>query len=308
MYIAVFHPRKSPSLCQPNNARKIVGGLTIVACLIYVYAFWIAKMVRTTATGNKFCLIVQEDAMTAMILSIIDTILTLVIPFTMILFMITRLFVHISKFYQAEFDSAALSSNTENSDGQQGDSATACCVNPTVRQANEAYTKLTRMLVVTVVVFLVLNLPSHAIKVQFLFRSFLSENVHFTPTEGFIQIVFQMLYYANFSVNFLLYSACGRSFRHAMFRMTLNLQHRIFPSLADCRRKFQNKGKKGNTINDSQDRPNEGGQAQQHSRLVDIHLNEMRYSQLPSLESQFVCKSPPCLLVCESEHLIEEGH
>lgn len=309
MYIAVFHPKKSSRLCLPRNARRIVGVLSVVACLIYIYAFWIAKVMKMRKSGKEVCVINQEDAKTVMILSVMDTILTLVVPFTMILFMITRLFVHISKFYQSvEFESAAQSTasdtNTENAEGHHGDSVTPGSMNPTVRQASEAYTKLTRMLVVTVVVFLVLNLPSHAIKVQFLFRSSLSENVQFTPTEGFIQIVFQMLYYANFSVNFLLYSVCGRSFRHALMRLSVSFPQRFVQIFRECRKNILKMAKTENLAGSSEQ--NNDINAQQHSRLVDIHLNEIRFSQLPSIESQFVCKSPPCLIVCESENLIGE--
>lgn len=307
MYISVFHPPKSPKLCRPNSARKIVGVITVVGGLMYIYGFVIAKVVQYPGTSTEVCLIMPKDEKTAMILSVIDTVLTLVVPFTMILFMITRLFVHISKFYRTELESSANSTvdetnNSGHSENQnsRGDSIT----HPTVRQASEAQTKLTRMLVVTVIVFLVLNLPSHAIKVQFLFRSMLSENVKFTETEGFIQVVFQILYYANFSVNFLLYSACGHSFRSAMLRLSINLRYSSCRKVFDCHRKIQKLGNMSKNANET--RQNELADEQQHSRLVDIHLNEIRFSQLPSIGSEFVCQSPPCLLAFESEQLIEE--
>lgn len=308
MYIAVFHPQKSPKLCVPRNARKIVGVISVLAGLLYIYAFIITKVVLYRGTETKVCLIMPEEEKTAMILSVLDTVLTLVVPFTMILFMISRLLIHISKFYRVELESAVNSTVSEtNADRQENlqNSCSSSNINPTVRQANQAYTKLTRMLVVTVVVFLVLNLPSHAIKVQFLFRSVLSDNVQFTETEGLMQIIFQILYYANFSVNFLLYSACGKSFRSSMLRLSFNIRNGYCQKVFDCQRAIKNKeslkSKEANVAN-----PNDIANDQQHSRLVDIHLNEIRFSQLPSIASEFVCQSPPCLLAFESEHLLEE--
>lgn len=305
MYIAIFHPQKSPRLCVPKNARRIVGVLSVIAALMYIYAFVIAKVVTFPGTGTNVCLIMPEDAQMAMVLSVTDTVLTLIVPFTMILFMVMRLLVHISKFYKTESESGANSTisdtNIEHSETPMTDNANALA-----RQANDAQAKLTRMLVVTVVVFLVLNMPSHAIKVQFLFRSVLSDNVRFTETEAFIQVVFQILYYANFSVNFVLYSACGKSFRTAMVRLMRNLRYGYCRKVVDCQRNIKRltvKSKTGSQDNGQQEIINDG----QHSRLVDIHLREIRFSQLPSIGSDFVCPSPPCLLAVESDQMLNEN-
>ena len=309
MYVAVFHPRKSPKLCTPANARKVVCSLSIIAAVIYIYTFWIAKLVQTPLSKDKLCLIFPEDAKMAMILSCIDTILTLVVPFTMIMFMITRLLIHISRFYKSETESVVNSSvyesfptTPDNPDRQAN--ATAFASNPSARQANEAQSKLTRMLVVTVIVFLVLNLPSHAIKVQFLFRSHFSESTVFTETEGFMQVIFQILYYANFSINFLLYSVCGRSFRKALMRTPNGLCSLKCRELLDCTATVQRLTMKTKMTRGSPENERAISE-QQHSRLVDIHLNDIRFSQLPSIESQFVYRSPPCLLAFESEQLLE---
>lgn len=309
MYVAVFHPRKCPKLCTTTNARKVVGALTVMAVVMYIYVFWIAKLVQTPIAADKLCLIIPEDAKTAMILSCVDTVLTLVIPFTMILFMITRLLIHISKFYRSDHGGMTSSlcepipTTPDNPDRPSRIPSFAS--SPSTRQANEAQSKLSRMLVVTVIVFLVLNLPSHAIKVQFLFRSHFSESTVFTETEGFIQVVFQMLYYVNFSVNFLLYSVCGRSFRKALTRTPHGLCSLKCIQALDCAATVQRLTMKTKFTRGSVDHVDVFN-GQQHSRLVDIHLNDIRFSQLPSIDSQYVYRSPPCLLAFESEQLLEE--
>ena len=314
MYVAVFHPHKSPKLCTPANARKFVGGLTFIAAALYVYAFWIAKLVQTPIAAAKLCLIVPEDAKTAMILSCVDTILTLVIPFSMILFMITRLLIHISRFYRSNQEENMFTSPVCDSVTTATETPNMFCRSTSVtstshstRQANEAQSKLKRMLVVTVIVFLVLNLPSHAIKVQFLFRSHFIESTVFTETEGFVQVVFQILYYINFSINFLLYSICGRSFRKALLQTPSGLCSLKCRQLLDCAATVQKMTMKTKLTRGSDDHSSaiQEQQQQHHSRLVDIHLNDMRYSQLPSIESQYVYKSPPCLIAFDSEQLLE---
>ena len=312
MYIAVFHPRKSPRLCTPATARKFVAGLTLLSVAIYVYVFWIAKLADTSFADAKVCLIVPEDAKSGMILSVVDTILTLVIPFTMIIFMITRLLIHITRFYKTNEEQNSFTSpicesivtDFSPTTPTLSRNVSMLSATPSTQQGIDAQKKLMRMLIVTVIVFLVLNLPSHAIKVQFLIRSHFIEATVFTETEGLIQVIFQILYYINFSINFLLYSVCGKSFRNALLRTPSGLCSLRCRQLLDCAASVQRLTIKTKLTRGSAD--TSAKQEQQHnSRLVDIHLRGMRYSQLPSIESQYVYQSPPCLLAFESEQLLD---
>ena len=40
-----------------------------------------------------------------------------------------------------------------------------------------------------------------------------------SPTVWLLQQFFMLLYYTNFSINFLLYSTCGTTFRHCLCRL-----------------------------------------------------------------------------------------
>ena len=310
MYIAVFHPRKSPRLCTPATARKFVAGLTFIATVIYIYVFWIAKLVDTSFTTPKVCLIVPENAKSGMILACIDTVLTLVVPFTMVIFMITRLLIHITRFYRSNEEQNALASPVPDPTDNKPTTSTLTrnesiiSTSHSTQQGYDAQRKFTRMLVVTVIVFLLLNLPSHAIKVQFLIRTHFIDATDFmiTETEGLIQEIFQILYYINFSINFLLYSACGKSFRNAMTRTPNCLCSLKCRQLLDCAA-IARRGSIDTTLTGGSEDHSSAIQAQQrrNSRLVDIHLSE--YSQIPSLESQYIYQSPPCLLAFETEQL-----
>lgn len=297
MYIAVFHPQKRQTLCLPSVAKRVVCGLSIIACLIYSYVFWMTKTVPLPDSKSTVCLITQGAKRTAMVLSFVDTFLTLIIPFSMILFMSTRLFYHLSKFYGTGSENSrnSVTSDTDsiNTDQTRNNHSAN---SRTRQQVCQIQLKLTRMLVATIIVFIVFNLPSHAIKFQFLLRSFVSDHVIFTETEGFIQIIFQTLYYANFSINFILYLVCGKSFRSAMIQLFVDFKHKytcckmVFGCRNILRRWRADEGRSASSF------PLQGIRNQEHSRFVDIDLQDIRFSQLPSVGSQTPLKSPPCLL------------
>lgn len=294
MYVAVFHPSKGAKVCTPKFARKSVGVLTTFAAVFYMFAFWTAKV--HTNGGDQKCMSTSNDRDTMMVLSILDTFLTLLLPFSMIIIMTTRLLIDISRLYKTPTDEDR-NSSVKNSisdthvDSNQSNSAEH---NRVSRQALKAQSKMKRMLVVVIIVFVVLNLPSHAIRVQSFFRSITESHYSVTRTEVYWQHIVQILYYINFAINFVLYSVCAKSFRHAMLQLPLTaclgngscVRNRITKVLS----KKIRKDKLSDINSPDRNEPNF------NSRLVEIHLSEIQFSQLPSLDSEFVCQSPPCLL------------
>ena len=83
------------------------------------------------------------------------------------------------------------------------------------------------MLLLVSSVFLLLNLPSHAIRVQYFFMDLFYS--HYKPSRTFIQCqnLFTLLYNCNFAVNFILYSICGRKFRMSYHAMCKQIYHKI---------------------------------------------------------------------------------
>ncbi|XP_018901010.1 uncharacterized protein CNMaR isoform X2 [Bemisia tabaci] len=81
---------------------------------------------------------------------------------------------------------------------------------------------ITKMLLLISTVFVLLNLPSYGVRLfVFVWYSLWRQN---TPeTLWCIQQLFMVLYYTNFSVNFLLYSMCGITFRRCLWQMIRNL-------------------------------------------------------------------------------------
>jgi len=79
--------------------------------------------------------------------------------------------------------------------------------------------KVTKMLLLVSTVFLVLNTPSHAVRVYAFLKS--TVNPSYVPHRllVLVQKIIQHLFYVNFATNFLLYSASGKAFRRATYRL-----------------------------------------------------------------------------------------
>lgn len=296
MYISVFHPSKAAKVCRPVYARIVVVCISTFAGIFYAFSLWTASVVQYK--GVKKCLFMQ-DPKTTMILSILDTFLTLLIPFLMIIFMITRLLVDVSSLYKRQTNSNGNSPSDMGIDSTTAEEPLSNEESPTRNQANDAQgnraqSKLKQMLLVVVMVFLVMNLPSHAIRVQSFVRSLVDHTYRTDATEALWQQLFQILYYLNFGVNFILYSLCAKSFRVCLMRLPSELCQ------TNCRCIRVKWTRLISVFTKSKDMDENERRALEHSRLVDIHLSAMHLSQIPSLDSEYVCKSPPCLLSPDS--------
>ena len=79
--------------------------------------------------------------------------------------------------------------------------------------------QITKLLLLVSSIFLLLNLPSHAIRVH----NFFMELVHsdYRPLHSVIlcQQFFTIIYNCNFAVNFVLYNLVGKNFRKALWTM-----------------------------------------------------------------------------------------
>ena len=75
---------------------------------------------------------------------------------------------------------------------------------------------VTKMLLAVSSIFLLLNLPCHAIRMYDFFKGISDRTYTTTLTVIRLQKIFTYVYYVNFAINFLLYSLCGANFRRAL--------------------------------------------------------------------------------------------
>ena len=75
------------------------------------------------------------------------------------------------------------------------------------------------MLLLVSTVFLLLNIPSHAVRVYVFLKSTVDPSYVPDRLLVLVQKIIQQLFYVNFATNFLLYSASGKAFRRATYRL-----------------------------------------------------------------------------------------
>ncbi len=137
-----------------------------------------------------------------------DTIVTLLIPYILLIIINVIIARRIATFYHTHRTS--FSADFDVTDGR------SCRVHGgSCNLGMKAQIKITKMLFLISAVFLLLNLPSYAMRLRVILMSFFNKDYEGTPQEFLLQQLFQFLYYINFTINFLLYSGCSDKFREA---------------------------------------------------------------------------------------------
>jgi hypothetical protein len=83
-----------------------------------------------------------------------------------------------------------------------------CSVAVNSSRSRSPIQKVTRLLFAVSFFFLVLHTPSHVIRIKVM-----NGDVNLDTTDNTLQRMFQLIYYFNFSLNFLIYLVAGKSFR-----------------------------------------------------------------------------------------------
>lgn len=190
-YIVVCHPLHGPRLCSKRRATIAVLTVTIISALFYGHCFFTSEIIQTPSGPS--CTWKQSYLSLITVFTYIDTAITFVIPFILLVtfnvFVIVSIrrftYKHISSYEKKYYASPK-------------------------RMLSKAQFRLTIMLIVMSTVFLVLNLPSHGIRFYILIKNLINQN---DVVLFLAQQICQMLYYLNFSINFVLYFSRSRTFR-----------------------------------------------------------------------------------------------
>lgn len=276
LYIVTFYPGLCTRVCKPLKSKIIVSILAVISVIIYMSVFWTAKIYKVD--GHDMCVPTAQSQSVLVGQAILDAILTLALPFSMLIFMNVRILFDAMRFYKA-MRPYRIPESTVSGNCQQG------------YQRNVPQSKIMKMLIAVAVVFLILNLPSHVIRLQGFIRSLIDVSYRSTQSEQLWQQICQMFYYVNFSVNFIIYSACTKSFRNALFKLLYK------KTICCC---LKSKAVKLSSImmaNSFNANSNSGnnGTSRIHVNISDIHM-----SQIKSFDSNFILSSPPCLIRLES--------
>ncbi|XP_047346276.1 thyrotropin-releasing hormone receptor-like [Vespa velutina] len=282
-FIAVQYPLHRPHMCTIARAKAIVLILVILALASHSYAFVTAGVVKIH-DGYELCDLKIEYLETMRIISIIDSIASLIAPLVLIIIMNTMIMRNLLRFTRRfkqapsvsttcqsrerseinlnQIPSASSSHNgagginmgaiigerrppsqqsfhssktnhSQNSRHQPTSIAVppstprnACqlpeiaarCIHVRSSSRNLVSTRnqqsITKMLLLISTVFIILNSPSYVIRLCVFFFTLARRD---TPALLWcLQQFFMLLYYTNFSINFLLYAMCGITFRRCL--------------------------------------------------------------------------------------------
>ena len=258
MYVITFHlSTRTLQLLDRSVAVRVLICLTGFALAFYTYNAWTIE-IHDLDNGKKLC--TESSAYFVLVLSCVDTLMTSLLPMVMMLVMTTRLLLAITKDIKREsliqlqtkvngkpsFDKTTDWTKNENTVYESAHewkqttilselSLSGRRMGRGKNQSLCAYRKLRRMLIAVSVVFLILNLPQHINKVQSQLRSLLDDGYELSDVDQAVTHMLDLLFYSNFSVNFLVYSGFTKQFRNHIFAI---------PVFSICEMKFLRKCRK----------------------------------------------------------------
>ena len=234
-------------MCIVPRARKVVLCLSAFGIAAYSFGAWTSGT-QKDPRGRSQCSPLEKFTNLINISNNIDTFVTLIIPSLAIFIMNIRIILKIAYFYEKRSGMTVTFSRGDYHRGSASDKrsksisssvdiksgSVSSSVEPHSSPRNRSQLKITKLLLVVSTVFLLLNLPSHAIRVY----SFFMENIQssWKPSYSLLlwQQIFTIIYYCNFSVNFFLYSLCGKNFRKALCQMIKNVSHKVCSKCCYC--------------------------------------------------------------------------
>ncbi|XP_061186638.1 FMRFamide receptor-like [Saccostrea echinata] len=208
-YIAICHPLRSKLFCTHVRERIAVLIFLIFSIVLYNFASWTTDVY----TSKKFirCTYKIKFIKFLNIITWLDTVVTMMIPFTLIFYMNMRVACTAAKFQEKR---------------------KACLLPRDAKHVkhralrSKQQMRVTRTLLLVSTTFLVLNLPSHVFKLSTLISAFLnpSNTYNISMAQYLIQEISQLLYYTSFSMNFFLYALYGKHFQRSLSFMYESLR------------------------------------------------------------------------------------
>lgn len=200
-FIRFTQPRLVRRYCNVVMAKRMVAGVTATSALLYNFSLWTTG-VKVGPDGTKHCTSLAHFQNIVMATTVIDTALTLILPSILMFFLIVSIVVKSIEAFERKKRLMAAS--------QRGQKK---------RLTPEG--KMTTFLFVISIIFLALNLPTHAIRLKLLIQVYV-QHQHPSYADVILQRVFEILLYFNFSTNCLIYLLFGERFRAVFISMYLS--------------------------------------------------------------------------------------
>ena len=216
-YIAICHPLHRPEMCTTQRAKYVVSALSIFGLLGYAISLWTSGVEEIPSLEIPVCVPFRDYIHIHRVLIYVDTLVTLLIPFTVILILNITITHRIAYFYDKKRQLSTLKVRFV---GHRENRAKVCL-------GSRAQVKMTKMLLVISTVFLVVNCPSYIIRLRLFIEKFTKMSQKTNRHDALVQQLSQFLFYLSFSINFLLYNICSKKFRNALCRMFWKMKYKF---------------------------------------------------------------------------------
>ncbi|KAK3095105.1 hypothetical protein FSP39_010378 [Pinctada imbricata] len=197
-FVRICHPFSVNKYCTTKIAKIVIFAFVVIALALYNFPLWTNKVVNNN--GTMVCSRIPKYDVVQQALNYTDTLLTLVIPISIIICLMVTITVNVIQTYhrQRRLKGNRRDNKSKNPQGQ-----------------------VTKMLFSVSLIFIVLNLPSHAIRVYSTVSQLVFGMTEVSVLERSMHFAFYTLYYMNFAVNILLYLVFGPKFREEFMRIFL---------------------------------------------------------------------------------------
>lgn len=205
-YIRICRPSEVTSLCTPYIAWRLTVFGVVFACMLYNFPLWTLDVSTSNPHQQTFCQTLPKFERFEVVMTYLDTVLTLVLPLFIIITLVCVIavrLVDVSKRKDRLRKRSSYASVNSTVNGSQNGLALP-------------YTQVTRMLLSVSLVFVCLHTPSHAIRMKVTLENLLGQTTVASETDRMLNHVFLVLYYLNFSVYFFIFVGCGRNFRKVL--------------------------------------------------------------------------------------------
>ena len=258
-FIVACFPLQRKRVVRARHAKVVLTLLTVFALAAYSFATWMTGVMRIG--DQNICLFYPKYQRVLSIIAHVDTAITFVIPMLTIITLNSVIAVAIynarkginrnmgnsqSNGYRTKlmYLEPSVSSHRESSSHMfcmsssrksRGRSSSRSRPNMVVslggssggrESAQRRHLRSTKMLLVVSTVFVVLNLPSHALKFRTVVLSMTRPGWTPSMPDRLWQHGAELVYYVNFAINFFLYSFCGQNFRRCLIASCVKVKAR----------------------------------------------------------------------------------
>ena len=211
-YIRVCHLSFLHLFCTVKKAKICCCILLTLSMFIYSFPLWMTGIEQFH--GETFCMTHDYYKEMYLVMTYIDSFLTLIIPLSVILSLCIGIIYRAFEGYTRRVRLRKVTSIRP--DG-------------TILFSLTPEAKITRLLFFVSVLFIVLHSPIHIMRTVMTVQLYVLKIEHLEPIEPSLKIAFEFLYYLNFAINFLIYVLCGPTFRKTFCRLFCKVcAHRLY--------------------------------------------------------------------------------